>query len=132
MTARYFRRKEYVRGPTFDPDQTPSILDIFRSARPRLIEQIEVSMFKLDRSGAVPTLVTILLLALIAPSGPANAYIGPGLDLGTLGAGIGVLMTSASAVFYLVTLTVRRTFKRLLRVFTRRDARALEVREPAE
>jgi hypothetical protein len=50
---------------------------------------------------------------MIMPWGAAQAYIGPALGLGMLGAGFGVLMTSASAIFYLFALSVRRAFKRL-------------------
>ena len=41
------------------------------------------------------------------------------MGLGMLGAGIGVLMTSASAIFYLFALTVRRAFRRLVGLFVR-------------
>ncbi|HVJ53576.1 MAG TPA: hypothetical protein VM689_14005 [Aliidongia sp.] len=66
---------------------------------------------------AFELIFTLALLAVIAPLSVAHAYIGPALGLGVLGAGFGVLMTSASAVFYLFALTVRRAFKRVIGFF---------------
>lgn len=83
-------------------------------------------MFRFYRSQLIPALVTITLLAIIVPSAPAHAYIGPAMGLGMLGAGVGVLMTSASAIFYLFALSVRRAFRRLVGFVMRTDIPAAE------
>ena len=54
------------------------------------------------RSQIFPAIAALAMLATIIPAGAAQAYIGPALGLGMLGAGFGVLMTSASAIFYSV------------------------------
>jgi len=66
-----------------------------------------------------PLIAAATLLAAIVPLSAAEAYIGPGMGLGMLGAGLGVLMTSASAIFYLFALSVRRAFRRLMGLFIR-------------
>ncbi|MEI9982896.1 MAG: hypothetical protein WDN69_06570 [Aliidongia sp.] len=55
-------------------------------------------MPKLARCLAVAVLA---IAGLLAAADPALAYVGPGMALGALGAGLGLLMTCASAVFYL-------------------------------
>jgi membrane associated rhomboid family serine protease len=57
--------------------------------------------------------VFIALLSFVAP---AHAYVGPGMDFGTLGAAFGMLMTGVSAVFYLSTLWLRRLWRRVTRM----------------
>ena len=74
------------------------------------------------RSQIFPAIAALAMLATIIPAGAAQAYIGPALGLGMLGAGFGVLMTSASAIFYLFALSVRRAFRRLTRFVMRKDA----------
>ncbi|MGB8841677.1 MAG: hypothetical protein WCC64_11460 [Aliidongia sp.] len=56
---------------------------------------------------------------------PAHAYVGPGMDFGTLGAAFGMLMTGFSAVFYLSTLWLRRLWRRAMRM-TLRSQRTAE------
>lgn len=53
------------------------------------------------------------MAALVVTAAPAYAYVGPGIALGALGAGFGVLMTGTSAVFYLSVLWCRRLWRRL-------------------
>jgi hypothetical protein len=57
---------------------------------------------------------------------PAYAYVGPGMDFGTLGAAFGMLMTGFSAVFYLSTLWLRRLWRRAVRM-TRGGERSAET-----
>ena len=59
----------------------------------------------------------LALCGLLAASAPAEAYIGPGMELGALGAAFGMLMTAVSAVFYLSTLWLRRLWRRVTGLF---------------
>jgi NhaP-type Na+/H+ and K+/H+ antiporter len=68
----------------------------------------------------------LVLTGLVATVEPAQAYVGPGMELGTLGAAFGMLMTGISAVFYMSTLWVRRLWQRV----TGRAVRTTEI--PAE
>ncbi|MEA2755914.1 MAG: hypothetical protein QOJ54_2203 [Aliidongia sp.] len=65
--------------------------------------------------------VFIILLDSVAP---AHAYVGPGMDFGTLGAAFGMLMTGVSAVFYLSTLWLRRLWRRVTRTVVTTDRTA--------
>jgi hypothetical protein len=67
------------------------------------------------------------LAGLLAAAAPAQAYVGPGMALGALGAGFGLLMTGLSAVFYLGGLWARRLWRRV----TGRVAPAPDVRTEA-
>jgi membrane protein implicated in regulation of membrane protease activity len=55
----------------------------------------------------------LLIAGLFAATAPAHAYVGPGIALGALGAGFGVMMTGLSAVFYLSVMWCRRLWRRL-------------------
>jgi len=58
--------------------------------------------------------VALLILgSLFIATDPAQAYVGPGMELGTIGAALGMLMTGASAVFYLSMLWLRRLWRRV-------------------
>ena len=68
----------------------------------------------------------LAVIGLLALATPAQAYVGPGMALGALGAGFGLLMTGASAVFYLSAMWMRRLWRRV-------TGRALPVPElPAD
>jgi|HubBroStandDraft_5_1064220.scaffolds.fasta_scaffold421948_1 hypothetical protein len=60
---------------------------------------------------AVSLLFATVFLGLVRP---AEAYVGPGMELGTLGAAFGMLMTGASAIFYMSVLWVRRLWRRTI------------------
>jgi hypothetical protein len=60
---------------------------------------------------AVALLFATVFLGLMRP---AQAYVGPGMELGTLGAAFGMLMTGASALFYMSALWVRRLWRRTI------------------
>jgi hypothetical protein len=71
----------------------------------------------------LPTLARCLAVAFLVLAGvlsvaePAQAYVGPGMELGTIGAALGMLMTGASAVFYLSMLWLRRMWRRVVSLF---------------
>jgi len=58
-------------------------------------------------------LAAAALVVLAATAEPAQAYVGPGMALGALGAGIGLLMTAMSALFYMGTRWSRRLWRRM-------------------
>ena len=63
-------------------------------------------------------------IVLFGMTKPAYAYVGPGMDFGTLGAAFGMLMTGFSAVFYLSTLWLRRLWRRAMRMTLTRERTA--------
>ena len=65
----------------------------------------------------------VLIVGLLTMAEPAQAYVGPGMALGALGAGIGLLMTTMSALFYMGTRWSRRLWRRM-------TGRALTAVEP--
>jgi hypothetical protein len=69
-------------------------------------------------------LVAAVIIGLVATAEPAQAYVGPGMALGALGAGIGLLMTAMSALFYMGTRWSRRLWRRV-------TGRNLPAAEPA-
>lgn len=69
-------------------------------------------------------LAAAVIISLIAMAEPAQAYVGPGMALGALGAGIGLLMTAMSALFYMGTRWSRRLWRRA-------TGRSLPAAEPA-
>jgi hypothetical protein len=58
-------------------------------------------------------LAAAVFVGLVTLAGPAQAYVGPGMALGALGAGIGLLMTMMSALFYMGTRWSRRLWRRM-------------------
>jgi hypothetical protein len=69
-------------------------------------------------------LAAAVIVGLLAMAEPAQAYVGPGMALGALGAGLGLLMTTMSALFYMGTRWSRRLWRRM-------TGRALTAVEPA-
>ena len=69
-------------------------------------------------------LAAAVIISLIAMAEPAQAYVGPGMALGALGAGIGLLMTAMSALIYMGTRWSRRLWRRA-------TGRSLPAAEPA-
>jgi hypothetical protein len=69
-------------------------------------------------------LVAMALIVLVSTAAPAQAYVGPGMALGALGAGIGLLMTAMSAIFYMGARWSRRLWRRM-------TGQALPAVEPA-
>ncbi len=64
-----------------------------------------------------------VIIGLVTLAEPAQAYVGPGMALGALGAGIGLLMTAMSALFYMGTRWSRRLWRRA-------TGRSLPMAEP--
>ena len=59
------------------------------------------------------SICTASALILMTIAGPAEAYIGPGLGLGTIGAVFGVLFAVVLALFGLLWFPVKRLIARL-------------------
>jgi hypothetical protein len=55
---------------------------------------------------------TLLLIMLVAAPGVGNAYIGPGLGLGTVGVVLGVLMAIVLALLAVLWYPFKRLLKR--------------------
>lgn len=78
----------------------------------------------LPKSARHIALATVAIVGLVAIAEPAQAYVGPGMALGALGAGIGLLMTAMSALFYMGTRWSRQLWRRV-------TGRGLPAAEPA-
>jgi hypothetical protein len=66
----------------------------------------------LPKAARCLALATAVIIGLVVLAEPAQAYVGPGMALGALGAGIGLLMTAMSALFYMGTRWTRRLWRR--------------------